>query len=543
VAALAPTVSAAPLGDTTAPHAWAATQFSGGPDPAHAGISAASATENFSAHRRAADNRAADIRAIYLPPAAITERRIADLIHHAEQLPLNGVVLHVKDPFGRLRWRSAATLAGADLNGTDRQTRHLVKIIERLRTNEIWTIAKLDLFADHGLVTSNPAMGLIHKETLESWKDKNGLHWANAYDERVWDYYITLASELAGLGFDEVQFDYVRFPSDGELSKISYPLIQPGLPRAACIGRFLKKAYAELKPTGVILSADIFGLTAWKRDDFGVGQILEKMAPHLDVVCPMFYPSHFPRGFLGKKSPGDYPREIMARSMANIQRRTDKIVRPWVQGFWYKPEEITAQIVGIEAEAVPTWAVWSPTGNYGLTYQALASRGGVDLSAPVFYPPLAQIRANRDKVTAGRHTVVNYTNYGRGYSILSLETSRKGYPSPYSTPTAMLATLDEGIMDHVLKERGIGFGRMASPATKAAHLARLFCGDLDLDPRRLRPTPYFIDWENGCRFSDHMGDARKRHYQAVVATALSGERDTYLSLLEPPERDLWLDLQ
>ena len=496
-----------------------------------------------SAGFRLTPDRVADVRAIYLPPASITQRRIADLIHHAGELPLNGVVLHVKDPFGRLRWRSAAVLASAKVNGTDRQTRHLINIIARLQENDIWTIAKLDLFADHGLVADNPAMGLIHKETLESWKDKNGLHWANPYDERVWDYYITLASELAGLGFDEIQFDYVRFPSDGELSKISYPLIQPGLPRADCIGRFLEKASAELKPTGVILSADIFGLTAWKTDDFGVGQILEKMAPHLDVVCPMFYPSHFPRGFLGKKSPGDYPREIMARSMANIQRRTDKTIRPWVQGFWYQPEEIAAQILGIEAEAAPTWAVWSSTGNYGLTYQALAKQGGVDLSAPVFYPPLAAIRSNRDKVTAGRHIVINYTSYSRGYSILSLETSRKGYRSPYTTPTAMLATLDEGIMDHILKERGIDFGRMTSPATKATHLARLFCSDLDLDPRRLRPAPFLIDWQNGCRFSDHMGDARKRHYQAVVAAALSGEPDNYLSLLEPPERNLWLDLQ
>jgi hypothetical protein len=107
----------------------------------------------------------------------------------------------------------------------------------------------------------------------------------------------------------------------------------------------------------------------------------------------------------------------------------------------------------------------------------------------------------------------------------------------------MLATLDEGIMDHILRERGIDFGRMTSPATKAAHLARLFCSDLDLDPRRLRPAPYLIDWENGCRFSAHLDEARRRHYQAVVAAAMSGAPETYLSLLEPPERNLWLDLQ
>jgi hypothetical protein len=102
----------------------------------------------------------------------------------------------------------------------------------------------------------------------------------------------------------------------------------------------------------------------------------------------------------------------------------------------------------------------------------------------------------------------------------------------------MLATLDEGIMDHILSERGVDFGRMTSPATKAAHLARLFCSDLDLDPRRLRPAPYLIDWQNGCRFSARMGEARQRHYQAVAAAARSGAPGAYLSLLEPPERNL-----
>lgn len=477
----------------------------------------------------------------------MTERRIADLIHYAKQVPINGVVLHVKNPFGRLSWQSAAPLASANVdvnvNGSRRQTRHLINLVKRLQANDIWTIAKLDLFADHGLVAGNPAMGLIHKETLENWQDKNGLNWANPYDERVWDYYITLATELAGLGFDEVQFDYVRFPSDGDLSNIAYPLKQPGVSRAACIGRFLAKAYAQLKPTGVTISADIFGLTAWKTDDFGVGQILEEMTPHLDVVCPMFYPSHFPRGFLGKKTPGDYPREIMARSMANIQRRTDKIVRPWIQGFWYQPEEITAQLEGVEAEAAPTWAVWNPSGRYDLAYRALAARDEVVLDAPVFYPKLAEMRGNRDRITAGRHAVINYTNYRGGYSVLSLEASRKGYRSPYTTPTAMIATLDEGIMDHILTERGIDFGRMTSPGTKAAHLARLFCADLDLDPRRLRPAPYAIDWENGCRFTTELGQERKSRYQAVVAATKAKDQGTYLSLLEPPERNLWLDLR
>ena len=152
-----------------------------------------------------------------------------------------------------------------------------------------------------------PALSVMDSASDTPWTDANDLHWANPSDSRVWDYNIALSKELARMGFDEIQFDYVRFPSDGDLSIISYPNTLPGFSKSDCIASFLEKAHDELKPLGVSISADVFGLTAWKTDDFGVGQVLEKMAPHLDVICPMFYPSHFPSGFLGKQSPGEFP--------------------------------------------------------------------------------------------------------------------------------------------------------------------------------------------------------------------------------------------
>ena len=107
----------------------------------------------------------------------------------------------------------------------------------------------------------------------------------------------------------------------------------------------------------VVISVDVFGLTAWKTTDFGVGQVLEEIVPYVDIICPMFYPSHFPVGFLGKKVPGDYPLEIMELSMKRIQKRTNKKIRPWIQGFWYKPEKIIAQLDGIANAGASSWEI------------------------------------------------------------------------------------------------------------------------------------------------------------------------------------------
>ena len=438
------------------------------------------------------------IKAIYLPPHTVTSRRIDQFLFYAGQVGMNAAVLHVKDPFGRLIWNSDNPVARA--SGASSR-RGLKGRIRQLKAGGIWTIAKLDVFADHGLVAYDPGMGLRDVRNNTPWADKNGLFWTNPYDERVWNYIIDLGRELAAMGFNEIQFDYVRFPSDGELSVIDYPFRIPDVSRAQCIGNFLERAYGELSPLGVQISADIFGLTAWKRDDFGVGQILEKMAPHLDIICPMFYPSHFPSGFLGELNPGEYPREIMAQSMNWIKSRTDKRVRPWIQGFWYNPSEIDAQIQGVADSGTASWAIWNPTAKYDLSYQALANRMGITIGKPEFYPPVAKLRRLPEKITRGNHRVINFTDYAQGFTILSLEESQKDYKSRYTHPAAVIMTLDEGVIDHILAQRSIRIGPMTDLYTKTLELAALLCRDLKIDARRMRPKPIFIDWEGDCRFS------------------------------------------
>ncbi len=437
--------------------------------------------------------------ALYIPPHKITQRTFDEIVHYAALTPVNAVVLHVKSPKGKLSWLSENAMAielgvGANHSG-------LEKHVARLKKDNIHTIAKLDVFADHQLAAMLPELSVMDSSSDTPWTDANNLHWANPSDRRVWDYNIALSKELAGMGFDEIQFDYVRFPSDGDLSIISYPNTLPGFSKSDCIGSFLEMAQDELKPLGVSISADIFGLTAWKTDDFGVGQVLEKMAPHLDVICPMFYPSHFPRGFLGKQSPGEFPEMIMESSMRSMMNRTGKPIRPWIQGFWYSPQQIVAQIDGIENASGSSWSIWSPTGRYGLSYKAMAARSGVSLPRPTFYPSGTDLVSQEDRSIRGIKAIVNYTSFKMGYSILSLEASEKGKRSRYSSPDAILATLEEGIMDLILAKRAIPFNPDAEPYTKRRLLSELLCSDLGKDARRMRPGPIHIDWVQDCTFS------------------------------------------
>ncbi len=437
--------------------------------------------------------------ALYVPPHKITQRTFDEIVHYAALTPVNAVVLHVKTPTGKLMWPSTNPIARqlAVCAKHDSLKRH----VARLKKDGIHTIAKLDVFADHRLAANIPELSVVDASTGLPWADANGLHWSNPSDRRVWEYNIALAIELAHLGFDEIQFDYIRFPSDGELSCIRYPNTIAGFSKSDCIQSFLSLAHERLKPLEIIISADVFGLTAWKANDFGVGQVLEKMAPYLDVICPMFYPSHFPTGFLGKQSPGEFPQMIMETSMQSMQKRTDKPIRPWIQGFWYRPDQIAAQLDGIANTTGGSWSIWNPTGRYELSYRAVAERAGVKLTRPQFYQPVAALAEESDRLVRGDSRVVNYTNFKMGYSILSLEASQNGRQSRYSSPSSIVETLEEGIVDHILASRSVRFNRNAEPYAKRKLLSDLLLADLGKDARRMRPEPIYIDWLANCRFS------------------------------------------
>lgn len=439
------------------------------------------------------------INGLYLPPGHFTPRKLTTLVHYYRAAGLNAVVLHAKDPLGRVFWKTdhptAERIGAVSGDGS------LERAVKYLTALSIWTIAKVDLFADDRLARKIPELAVVNRKTGGLWSDKNGLHWANPYDRRVWEYNIALCRELVAMGFDEIQFDYIRFPSDGELSKTGYPSKPDSSTPASTVGEFLSLANKSLGPLGVVISIDLFGLTAWKNDDFGVGQVLELISPHVDVICPMLYPSHFPKGFLGWKDPSAYPEKIMALSMARMGKRTKKRVRPWVQGFWYTPGEINAQIDGIVKSGSRSWMVWNPSADYENTFIALAKRGNTVFLPPKLYPGLPELLRRGSRSVAGEKRVVNFTDYDAGYSILSLEESDETYRSPYGTLVAVVHTLDEAILDRVLLFRNIPLGKTMGKRSKVYLAARALAEELRLNARAIQPFPIYLSWGRGGGFS------------------------------------------
>lgn len=439
------------------------------------------------------------VTGVYLPPQNLTERRIKAVEHFYALSGMNAVVVHVKSPQGRVYWKSLNPLAQEI--GAIENSGSVERTLRFFKNRHIWTIAKVDVFQDTLLAENKPEYAVIQAGTGLPWKDHNGLSWTNPYKKEVWDYTIALSRELVDLGFDEIQFDYVRFPSDGILSDIRYPDKPAGVPMAQCIGQFFETAYTELKPTGVMISADIFGLTAWKRDDFGVGQVIEKIAPFTDVLCPMFYPSHFPKGFLGFEVPSDHPKFLMEQSTKHILSRTTTKIRPWIQGFWYTPQEISLQLDSLSGMAVSGWMVWNSSGDYKTTFDCLSQRLSKPFPDPVFYPDLDQLKQNREKTVNGSTRVVNHTDYLTGISTLSLEPPFPGSPVNFSTPVAVVNTLDEAILDRLLKQHGHSFGPLTSKSVKSVIVADIMCKVLELNPRRIRPMNIYVKWGESGEFS------------------------------------------
>jgi hypothetical protein len=439
------------------------------------------------------------VRAIYLPANRLNSRRLTGLIHYAGLANLNAVVVHVKDPRGRVAWNSRNPIALSI--GAVRGDGVVERALNRLKENHLWSIAKIDVFSDDLLARNYPGVGIEDNTHGGVWTDRIGLGWSNPFDTRVWDYVLDLCQELAAMGFDELQFDYVRFPSDGRLSLIRYPLVQEGVSKARCIGNFVSQAHDRLKPLGVVLSVDLFGLTAWKRDDFGVGQVLEEIAPHVDVICPMFYPSHFPTGFLGWKSPGDHPRKIMARSVAAFKKRSSRRIRPWIQGFWYAPGQIQAQLEGAASQGAFSWAVWNPSGNYSILYQALEHSMGTTFPAPVLYPSLEALRKKGVGIVHGDRSIVNLTDYTGGDSVLSLERPEPEAPPRFATASAVVATMDEAILDRILSTRNIAYPRLATKISKVILVATLISQDTGIDPRKMGEAPVHVNWDQACVFT------------------------------------------
>jgi len=294
-----------------------------------------------------------------------------DLIGKTE---LNAVVIDVKGDRGMVAFKSSVPLAeqaGAQRTITMHDARTL---LERLHGQQIYTIARIVVFKDDPLATARPKFA-VKRANGAIFRDREKLAWTDPFNQQVWEYNIAIAVEAARLGFDEIQFDYVRFP-DAPGLRFSHSIDMKS--RIAAISGFLGEARRRLTPYNVYVAADIFGYVAWNLDDTHIGQRLEELSPVVDYISPMLYPSCFQFGIPGYRLPVQHPYEIVFLSLQNARERSaipSIRFRPWLQAFRdyafdhreFTGKEIGAQISAAEKFGSDGWMLWNPRNTYTAT--------------------------------------------------------------------------------------------------------------------------------------------------------------------------------
>jgi len=202
----------------------------------------------------------------------------------------------------------------------------------------------------------------------------------------------------------------------------------------------------------------------------------------------------------------------MKSSLQEMKKRTDKEIRPWIQGFWYRSEEIDAQLQGVSECDIQDWTVWNPSGRYAETFNALSTRLGTPFPKPQFYLPLEDLKDRDNLILPGQTKIINHTCYQKGYSILSLDDSIIGEKHKFSTISGVISTLDEGIIDQILTARKLNFNLWTSSRTKILHITNLVIQDLDIDPQRMSPYPIYLEWDGDCVFTKSIPQDRLELY-------------------------------
>lgn len=314
-----------------------------------------------------ASPRRPPVRGIYVTGYTAGIRKFDQILSFIRRTEVNAVVIDVKDDSGTLSYPSDVALAKAIGAGVRKFSPE--KVLARLYAEGIYPIARIVVFKDPYLAAKRPDLAVRNKKG-GLWRDRKGLAWVDPHNREVWRYAVDVAKEAAAKGFREIQFDYVRFTSDGQLSECVYPYAT-GQRKSEVIRDFLAYARQELRPLGVEVSADIFGLTCSALDDLGIGQRIEDISSAVDIISPMVYPSHYYRGTYGLQDPDLHPYETITASLRAAMPRvaaTGVRIRPWLQDFslrnHYGRAQLMAQIKAVYDAGLTEWIFWNPSNNY-----------------------------------------------------------------------------------------------------------------------------------------------------------------------------------
>ncbi len=325
------------------------------------------------------------VKALYLTYYGVGNAELRDnALQLIAKTEANALVIDVKGDRGWLVYKSSIPAVKEYGAQKDIMISDPKAFLADLKRRGVYSIARIVVFKDDPLTRARPDLAVKDSRTGGRWIDGEGLGWADPNKREVWEYNVAIAKEAAEFGFDEIQFDYIRFPSDPSASTsvdrmvFSKPSTEQN--RLAAIGGFLEYARSQVAPTGARLAIDVFGYTTWREDDMGIGQKLEVMAPHVDVISPMLYPNLFWDGILidgDLKYSGEaskHPYEIVYQSLKRASERlknTGVAIRPWLQyyddyllNYPYGPDQFLAQKAATYDAGISGWMFWDPTNLY-----------------------------------------------------------------------------------------------------------------------------------------------------------------------------------
>ena len=345
----------------------------------------------------------ANIKALYVNAWAFGSQKLWQLVRLADETEINAFVIDVKDDTGCLLYPSAVPTAeqiGANkcVRAKDAKAR-----LDTLAAHRIYPIARIVVAKDPLLAERKAAWSVKDRTTGGLWRDRINIAWVDAYNDSVWIYSAQLAQEAAQMGFQEVQFDYVRFPDEPRerMAMAIFPAHRAGQTQREAVREHVALLKDRLRPFGVPVTFDIFGLTASVTSgDLGIGQVWEDFVSVADVVLPMVYPSHYYRGAFGYAWPNGQPYHIVRSALTDALKRSEPLpgsaeIRPFLQAFTlgrrlprYTPFEIREQIRAVEDLGITSWVLWNPRSVYQrgslrskdgaepAAGQAISSRGG-----------------------------------------------------------------------------------------------------------------------------------------------------------------------
>lgn len=334
------------------------------------------------------------VKAIYMTSWVASDRKWrAQLVRFIEESEINSVVIDIKDYAGEIVYPvETKELAAFGSEGV--RVPDMKEFVADLHARDIYVIGRVAVFQDALMVKKKPEWAVLRSSDGGVWRDRKGISWLDPGNSEVWRYAALIGKDAYAIGFDEINYDYIRYPSDGNMQDIAYPFAK-GRKKTEVMHDFyayLAKVFGSER-SKIPISADLFGMTTTNTDDLNIGQLLENALPYFDYIAPMVYPSHYPPNFNGWKNPNTVPGEIVKFSMSRAVARANifeakeagfiaststpayvpsgkyaKKLRPWLQDFDYGGDygeaEVRAQIAGTYASGLDSWMIWDPANRY-----------------------------------------------------------------------------------------------------------------------------------------------------------------------------------